>query len=360
LAFLARPFTRLVFTGLERSMGRSVRITVSMFLLGASTIIIGFIPGYAEIGIVAPILLCVARIGQGLGSGGSSDGLPMIMMLNTKEEKRSKYAMVPQLGGPIGFTIAAAVYYVLTEYLTPEEFIDWGWRFPFIVVLSLQVVALFTRLRLVETEGYKNAVKRHHLRSTSAVEVIRYHWTDILIGTYLPLTSYTLFHIIGVFPLGYVKLFEGLSVPDLLMIQAVGGLVAAVTCALSGFLSDAMGRRPFLIVVTIMVGVFSYFLASFLTSPWTFMLVGFALFGLCFGQSSGILPHRFGKEYRFTAVLLCTDLSWIFGAAFAPLIAISLTVWYGLEFAGYYLLSGAIATLIALYIARAKPFSDDG
>lgn len=359
LAFLARPFSRLVFGPLEMKMGRGVRITVAMFLLGASTIIIGFIPGYEEIGMIAPIVLCVARIGQGIGSGGAADGLPMIMLMNGVKKKRGRYAMVPQLGGPIGFAIAASIYYVLIEYLTPAEFIDWGWRFPFIVVLSLQVVALFTRLRLVETEGYRNAVKRHLLRATPALDVLKNHWREVILATYLPMASYTLLHLITIFPLGYLKLFSELSVPDLLIIQVAGCAVAVLTCVMSGILTDRFGRRPFLIVIALMIGVLSFFMENFLANTWLFMMVGFSLFGLCFGQSSSTLPHRFEKEYRFTAVSLSTDLSWIFGAAFAPIIAISLTIWLGLEFAGYYLLTGVLATLFALYLAKAEPFEDD-
>jgi len=356
LAFIARPFSRMLFSGIDQKMGRGVRITVSMFLLGASTIIIGFIPGYEEIGIVAPIILCVARMGQGLGSGGAADGLPMIMLLNASDKKRGRYAMVPQLGGPIGFAIAASIYYVLTNYLTPEEFIDWGWRFPFIVVLALQVVALFTRLRLVETQGYKNAVERHLLRAVPTMELLKTNWRDVLIGIYLPLASYTLFHIITIFPLGYIKLYSGMSIPDLLLIQAVAAGAAVLTCVMSGILTDRFGRRAFLIVIITMVGALSFFVDIFVSNPWLFMLVGFSLLGLSFGQSSSTLPHRFEKKFRFTAVLLCTDLSWIFGAAFAPVIAIGLTILFGLEYAGYYLLSGVLATLIALYYARVRVF----
>ena len=340
-------------------MGRGIRITVSVFLLGASTIIIGFIPGYEEIGIIAPIVLCIARIGQGVGLGGSADGLPMIMMMNADEDKRGRYAMVPQLGAPIGFAIAAAIYYVLTEYLTDAEFFDWGWRFPFIVVLSLQVVALFTRLRLVQTEGYNNAVKRHLLRATPAIEVIKGHWRDIILATYLPLASFTLLHLITIFPLGYLKIFSTLSVPDVLFIQVIGAVVATFTCILSGALSDHFGRRLYLVVIMVMVGLLSFFVSELSGNFPLFILTGFALFGFCFGQSSSTLPHRFEKEYRYTAVLISTDLSWVFGAAFAPVIAISLSVWFGLEFSGYYLLSGVLATLFALYIAKPKSFTDD-
>ena len=359
LAFISRCFARLIYDPLENRIGRAARVTVAMFLLGGSTICIGFIPGYTDIGIVAPILLCFARIGQGLGYGGVSEGLPIIMMLNAPDNKKSWYAMVPQLGGPVGFTVAVSIYFVLTNYLTTEEFINWGWRFPFMVVLSLQVVSLFTRLRLIDTPEYKNAVGHHFLHSTPVREVLQNYWPQVLLGTYLPLASYTLFHMVAIYPLGYIKLFPGLSVPDLLLMQTVGAVLAIFTCILSGLLADRFGRRHFLIVVTAMVGVLSFFFGSLLDNAWIFMLFAFGMFGLCFGQSGGTLPHRFEREYRFTGVSLSTDLGWLFGAAFAPIIALSLTVWLGIEFAGYYLLSGVIATLIALFIAQRMPtFSD--
>jgi len=359
LAFIARPFSRLIFGPLDKKVGSGARITVAMFLLGASTIIVGFIPGYADIGIVAPILLCVARIGQGLGLGGASEGLPIVMMLNAPKRKRSWYAMVPQLGGPIGFAIAASIYYVLTHYLTPEEFIDWGWRFPFMVVLSLQVVALFSRLRLLDTPEYKNAVKQHFLRSKPVLEVVKNHWPQVLLGTYLPLASYTLFHMVAIFPLGYIKLYPVMTVPDLLFMQTVGAVLATITCVMSGLLADHFGRVRFLIVVTLMVGVLSFFIEGLLENAWIFVLIGFVLLGLCFGQSGGTLPHQFKPEYRFTGVSLSTDFGWLFGAAFAPIIGLGLTVWLGLEFAGYYLLSGVLATLLALFIADKTKNKDE-
>ena len=359
LAFIARLFSRLIFGPLDKKIGLGGRITVAMFLLGGSTICVSFIPGYADIGIVAPILLCVMRIGQGLGSGGASEGLSIIMMLNAPKEKKSFYAMVPQLGGPIGFAIAASIYYVLTGYLTDEEFIDWGWRFPFMVVLSLQVVALFTRLRVIDTPEYKNAVDHHSLHGSPVREVLKDHWPEILLGTYLPLAAYTLFHMVTIFPLGYIKLFPVISVPDLMLMLAVGSVLAIFTCILSGPLADRFGRRRLLIVVITLVGVLSFFMDGLHNNPWLFVLSGFGLLGLAFGQSGGTLPHRFEREYRYTGVGLSTDLGWLFGAAFAPLIALSLTVWFGIEFAGYYLLSGAVATLIALFISqRTSSFAD--
>lgn len=351
LLFISRPFARVVFKRLERR-GRPARITVAMFVFGGSTMFIGFLPGYSEIGIVAPILLCLARLGQGIGIGGIWEGLPIIMMMEAPEKRRSWYAMIPQLGGPLGFLISASIFFVLTNFLSEEEFISWGWRFPFFVALSLHVVALFARLRMVDTPEYEYAAHTLELRDSPVRDVVRHHWKEILLGAYLPLAAYALFQMVSIFPLAYVSLFGQLTVPDLLILQMVGAFVAVLTCIASGPLADRFGRRRFLMVVAIAIGLISFNIVNLVDAGWVYVLIGFTLLGLSFGQSGGTLPHRFKQQYRYTSVALTIELGWLFGAAFAPIVSFGLAVWLGIEFAGYYLLSGAVASLAALYIVQ--------
>jgi MFS family permease len=260
--------------------------------------------------------------------------------------------MIPQLGAPLGFLISASIFFVLTNFLSSDEFLTWGWRFPFFVGLSLHVVALFARLRLIDTPEYRYAVKTLELSGSPVLEVLRHHWLQVLLGAYLPLAAYALFQMVAIFPLAYVSLYEELPVPDLLVMQMVGAFIAVFTCILSGLLADRFGRRRFLMVIAVLIGLLSFGIVDLLDRAWIYVLIGFTLLGLSFGQSGGTLPHRFKPGYRFTGVSLTTDLGWLFGAAFAPIVALGLTAWLGLEFAGYYLLSGAVATLISLYVVQ--------
>ena len=350
LAFISRSFSRFLFRRIDRRVGRAAKITVAMFVFGGSTMCIGFLPGYESIGIIAPILLCVFRAGQGFGLGGSWDGLPIIMMLNSPKHKESWFSMMPQIGALAGFFIAASIFYVLTEYLTPEELVDFGWRFPFFVVLAMQVVALFARLRLIDTPEYENMVEHHELRGSSVRKIFKFHWKQLVLSIYMPLTGYALFHLMSIYPMGYIALNGGLDIPKLLTMQMAGAAVAIVTCILSGILGDRVGRRHLRVVVTILVGILSFNMHSLIENTWMYLMIGFALLGFSFGQSTGTLPHRFKQEYRYTAVSVSNDISWLFGAAFAPIFAMGLTHYFGIEYAGYYLLSGVLATLLALLI----------
>ena len=137
--------------------GRATKLTAALFLLGTATVGMAFLPGYDVIGMHAITLLAVFRCLQGLALGGSWDGLPSLLALNAPPQRRGWYAMLGQLGAPIGFMVASALFLFLHLTLTQADFLEWGWRYPFFVAFAINVVALFARLRLVVTEEYAAA-----------------------------------------------------------------------------------------------------------------------------------------------------------------------------------------------------------
>src|SRR5699024_9482682 len=141
--FIVRPFGSLFFSFLHKRYGRGVKLSIALFALGTATAGIAFLPGYASLGVIAIILLALFRVGQGVAIGGSWDGLPSLLALSAPENRRGWYAMIPQMGAPIGFIIAAALFAYLTTSLPHDDFIAWGWRYPFFVAFALNVVALF-------------------------------------------------------------------------------------------------------------------------------------------------------------------------------------------------------------------------
>ena len=150
-AFIARPLGTVALMMVQQRFGRETKLTVALFMLGISTAGIAFLPTYESLGVAAIVLLSVLRIGQGLALGGSWDGLPSLLALNAPENKRGWYAMLGQLGAPVGFIIAAGLFAYLLSALSSEDFLSWGWRYPFYVAFAINVVALFARLRLIAT-----------------------------------------------------------------------------------------------------------------------------------------------------------------------------------------------------------------
>ncbi len=352
LAFLMRPIASLSGRWLQTRIGKTGKVTAALILLGSATVAIGLLPGYDSIGWLAPALLAGLRILQGIGLGGAWDGLTLQLQYAAPKDRQGIYAMVPQLGGPIGFVIAASLFYVLTGFLTEEEFFGFGWRFTFFAVLAVNVVSLFARLRLMNADL---GVEQELVTSAPLGELLANHWRPILLSAFLPLASYALFHMVTVFPLGITALYSDRGISDILLIQALGGTLAVLAVIASGVLADRTSRRVVMATGTAMVALLSLMIGTLLTSPALFILPGFVVLGLAYGQASAIVPNRFPARYRYSGTALATNLSWIFGAAFAPLVGLGLTALFGLWASALYLLSGAAVSLVALRILSRQP-----
>jgi MFS family permease len=356
LAFIARPIGSLIFLRVDEILGRGTKLTIALFLLGSSTAAVAFLPGYETIGIWAAVLLALFRIGQGIALGGAWDGLASLLALNAPENKRGWYAMIPQLGAPLGLIVASALFAFFVSTLSPADFLSWGWRYPFFVAFAINVVALFARLRMVSTPDYTALFESRELEPSRVVDTIRSDWRNIIIGAFAPLASFALFHMVTVFPLSWVYLFTKASVARFLVIEIVGGIVGVLAVIASGLIADRVGRRYVLGASAAGIAVFSGFAPQLLDGgelgEVVFMVAGFALLGVAFGQSSGAVAANFATARRYTGAALTSDLAWLVGAGFAPLVALVLASRFGLVAAGAYLLSGAIGTLVALAINK--------
>ncbi len=356
LAFIARPIGTVIFLTVDRLYGRGVKLTIALFLLGTSTVAMGFLPGYEDIGSSSAILLAGLRFAQGIALAGTWDGLASLLALNVPHERRGWYAMIPQLGAPLGLIVASGLFAFFMSELSAEDFLDWGWRYPFFVAFAINVVALFARLRLVVTPEFTRLYESKDLVPAPFFSTIRSVGTTIVAGAFAPLASFALFHMVTVFPLSWVFLYTDQQPVRFLIIELVAAIVGVVAILASGPIADRFGRRTLLGVSAAAIAAFSGFAPQLLNAGYVgeavFMLLGFVLLGISFGQSSGALASNFSNENRYTASAMTSDLAWLFGAGFAPLVALVLASQFGLIASGAYLLSGAVCTLIALGLSR--------
>lgn len=355
-AFIMRPIGTALSMAIQRRWGRATKLTVALFVLGTATVGMAFLPSYNTLGAHAITLLAVFRCLQGLAFGGSWDGLPSLLALNAPPNRRGWYSMMGQLGAPVGFMVASALFLYLHVTLTQSDFLEWGWRYPFFVAFAINVVALFARLRLVVTEEYTQLLEEGELEPISIAEMVRSQGYNLFIGAFAALASYALFHLVTVFPLSWIAVSATQQITDVLIVQIIGAVIGILGTVASGWLADRIGRRTTLGLLAVLIAVFALF------TPWllgggpmgqdAFILVGFALLGLSYGQASGTVTANFTRRFRYTGAALTSDMAWLVGAAFAPLVALGLSARFGLVAVSIYLLSGAACTLLALRINK--------
>ena len=357
IAFIARPVGTAISMAIQRRWGRAAKMTIALFLLGVATVGIAFLPGYDTLGRTAIMLLALFRFAQGLALGGSWDGLPSLLAMSAPPGKRGWYSMIGQLGAPLGFVLAAGLFAYLYGTLSEGEFLSWGWRYPFYVAFALNVVALFARLQLVLGQTYTQAMQDRELEPVSVTRLIDEEGSPVAIGAFAALASFALFHLVTVFPLSWISLYADQPITEVLMVQIAGAFCAAFAIVASGKLADRFGRRNTLGAMAVLIGLFSLAAPKLLSSGTAghniFIIGGVVLLGLSYGQSSGTATANFSPKYRYTGAALTTDVAWLIGAAFAPLVALGLSAKFGLIAVCLYLLSGAVCTLVALGINRA-------
>jgi MFS family permease len=356
LAFIGRPFGTLLFTAIDRKHGRGVKLTIALFLLGGSTMALALLPSYETVGIWSAVLLAVFRFAQGMALGGAWDGLPSLLSLNAPKDRRGWYAMIPQLGAPLGLLVATGLFAYFISILSPADFLSWGWRYPFFVALAINVVALFARLRLVATPEFERLFESQELQPSPPFKTVAIEWRTIALGALAPLASFALFHLVTVFPLSWVTLRAGEEPIRFLAIEAVGAVIGLLAILASGVIADRVGRRAVLGVSAVMIGAYSGFAPQLLNAGGLgeaiYMIAGFALLGLAFGQSSGVVNSSFPAQHRYTGAAIVANSAWLVGAGFAPLVALFLATRFGLWSVGAYLLSGVACTLAALVINK--------
>ncbi|MFE1645715.1 MFS transporter [Microbacterium sp. P01] len=403
-AMVARPIGALVFGHFGDKFGRKATLVASLLTMGIATVLIGCLPTFQQIGWVAAFLLLVLRLAQGFALGGEWSGAALVATENAPAGKRAWYGTFPQLGAPIGFIIANAVFLTINFALPhpdgtgqrSEAFLAWGWRVPFLFSAVMVIIGLWVRLKLVESETFTKAEKTGAIRKFPVGTVFRHHWWHLILGTFIMLATYVLFYLMTSFTLSYgtkaadlgtasaaaqaaaeaagkpfdatafaAQFYPGLgfAYTDFVLMQIIGVVFFGIFTLLSGPIADAIGRKKLLIGVTIGIIVFGLAFDLFLLPQadpkftgalvQAFLIFGFALMGTTFGPMGAVLPELFPTNVRYTGSAVSYNVSSILGAALAPLIALALWAAAGGDpwLVGLYLAGSGVLTLIAVFLA---------
>jgi metabolite-proton symporter len=383
LAFVARPVGSILFGHFGDRIGRKATLVSSLLLMGIATFVVGLLPTYQQVGIVAPVLLAVTRFTQGFALGGEWSGAALLATETAEPDKRARAAIWPQMGAPFGFLLANGLFLILIGWLghstagtdTAGPFLTWGWRIPFLLSAVMVAIGLYVRLRLAETPVFARALARGERVRTPLTTVFRTSWRELIIGTFVMLVTYTLFYIVTTWVLSYGTTKRppagaGLDYGyvNFLHLQLIAVLFFALTVPIAGALADRFGRRRTLLIVTAMIILYG---ASFdlllapghatTASTLLFLVIGMTLMGLSYGPMSALLPELFPTNVRYTGAGLSFNAAGILGGAVAPFIATWLATEYGVGWVGLYLVVAAILTFVALLVMReTKDISLDG
>jgi len=358
LAFFARPIGSALFGHFGDRVGRKATLVAALLTMGLSTVAIGLLPGYDSIGIAAPLLLALCRLGQGLGLGGEWGGAVLLATENAPPGKEALYGMFPQLGAPIGFLCSTGIFLGLTETLTDAQLLSFGFRIPFIASSLLVFLGLYIRLKLTETPAFQRAIEKQERVRVPFLHVIVEHPRELVLGTFAAVATFVLFYLMTVFTLSWGTSALHYTRPELLTLQMVGVLFFAMTIPISAVLADRRGRWGMLLAATVAIIVFGSCFAPLFTAGsrlgvLALLIIGLSLMGLTYGPIGTALAGLFPTAVRYTGASLTFNLAGIVGASLAPYAATWLARRYGLAAVGYYLSASGLVSLVALWRIRA-------
>jgi MFS family permease len=349
LAFFARPVGAVVFGHFGDRIGRKSTLVASLMLMGASTLLIAFLPTYAMVGWVAPLLLCILRFGQGFGLGGEWGGAALLAVENAPPGWQSRFGMFPQLGAPVGFIAANGLFLLLGLWLSDADFAAWGWRIPFLVSAVLVGLGLWVRLKIGETPAFSEALERDAPVGVPIGELLRGHFVATLAGTFAVVACFAIFYLATSFALAHGTTTLGYPKEEFLLIQLAAILFMAGGIIFAGYASDASSAQRVLrwgCGATMLVGLlFGPALAS---DSWLTIFAGLAaslfVMGLVYGPLGSWLTGLFPVRIRYTGASVAFNVGGILGGAAAPIAAQALGDWRGTEVVGLYL---ALAGLVS-------------
>jgi predicted MFS family arabinose efflux permease len=357
LAFVARPVGAIAFGHFGDRMGRKSTLVASLLLMGISTLLIAFLPTYAMVGWVAPLLLCILRFGQGFGLGGEWGGATLLAVENAPKGWEARFGSAPQLGAPVGFLAANGLFLLLGLALTDEAFVAWGWRVPFLLSAVLVGIGLWVRLRIGETPAFKEALEKAPPPRVPLATVLRHHWGPTLAAAAGVVSAFAIFYLSTAFALSHMTAERGVSREDMLALQLAANLFLALGIVLAAIGSDRISTRWMLAcgaVATAVLGlVFGPVLAGgSLVLVFLTLAAGLFVMGFVYGPLGGWMPTLFSVTVRYTGMSIAFNGGGIVGGAVAPIAAQMLSAAGGAALVGLFLSAAGLVTLLGVILGR--------
>lgn len=385
VAFVARPVGSIIFGHFGDRVGRKKTLIASLLIMGIGTFLIGLLPTASTPGwvVLAPLFLVLLRFAQGVGLGGEWSGAALLATENAPKGKRAIWGTFPQLGAPVGFILANLLFVGLNSWTSPEAFLAWGWRIPFLLSALLVAVGLYVRLSLMETSAFQLVEQRQQISRAPIGRVFTNSWRPLVLGTFIMLATYVIFYFMTAFTLTYGtspatteeaaaaaeaagKPFDpagfvaglGYAKNEFLTYLIIGVVFFGIFTVVSGPLAEKLGRRTMLMGVTVLIAVYGFAVNALFNAGTVgvvaALIIGFTLMGLTFGPMAAYLPELFPANVRYTGSAVSYNMASVIGAGPAPFAMVALWQAEGgtIFWCGLYIVAAAILTFAALFLAK--------
>jgi MFS family permease len=331
VGFIARPVGGAVFGHYGDILGRKRALVAAMFMMGLATTAIGLLPGYAQIGVLAPLLLVIFRFVQGLAVGGQWGGAALLAIESAPPHRRGLYGSFVQVGVPLGVVLANAVLLVISALSSDRGFMAWGWRIGFLGSIALIFIGLAIQLGALEPGHAAKAPAPAARGSSPIAQAIRGHWREILLAGGAFVANNTCFYVAITYAVAYGTTTVGIA-RDILLFAVLAASVLMIPVLIGcGALSDRFGRRGVFLLGAVLSGIwaFAVFPLVDLATPLAVtaaIAIELAFVSMMYGPQAALFAELFPRSVRYSGASLGYQIGAVVGGGFAPIIATALFV----------------------------------
>ncbi len=358
VGFAARPVGAVIFGHYGDRVGRKASLIATLVLMGVATMAIGLVPDYARIGIWGAVLLTFGRVLQGIGVGGEWGGSVLLAGEWTDPKRRGFTTSFAQFGAPAGMVLANGALSVMAVATSDEDFLNWGWRVPFLLSFVLVFVGLYIRIGILETPVFAQLKAQRRVERTPVPAVLRHNWREVLLTALLRTGQQTPFYIFTTYVLTYGTQQLGFGRSLILNFVMLQALISLGMIPLAGHLSDVFGRRRVTAIGCVMMMIFPFIYFGLLDTRIAGLVLLAVAFGLPvhdlqYGPQAAFIAESFPGRLRYSGASLGYQLASITAGGPAPLVALYLYQTYQTSMAvAAYVSLTAVVSLICVCLLK--------